>query len=253
MSCSDASTNRGWLTRLARPRKRAVPHYPTDEDIGTIAAMPLEKIKSELARMGAKDIPVPTLSSLSGGRGVSTTYNAARGHKSTRGKRGLAFLFGAVQPAGRPHVWLRAVLVALAALASMPARAPQEGSTERTSRAAASAPLAPGEAGSGTSVVEPGHDGFGRVVINEVPGTKARSVKEAHSVTAVGNKSSIQRRAVGGRNVETQAARLVRKEGEAIKLGDPSLFRFVLDISPSKDKQEDYVASRTVVKKRATQ
>jgi hypothetical protein len=104
----------------------------------------------------------------------------------------------------------------------MLARAPQEGSTERAGRTAVSAPIAPASPGAGMSTVEPGSDGFGRVVINDVPGMKAHSVKEAHSVDEVGNKSSIQRRAVGGRNVETQAtaARLVRKEGEAIKPGD---------------------------------
>lgn len=61
----DSLKTTGGLLRSAGFKNRDVSIYPSDEDINQIASMPLEEIKSELAQMGALDIPIPTRSAFS--------------------------------------------------------------------------------------------------------------------------------------------------------------------------------------------
>jgi hypothetical protein len=76
MRHSDSSKTDGGVLRSARPAKLNLPFYPSDEEISKIAAMPIEQIKSELAQMGALDVPIPTRSTLSERLKASSKYEA---------------------------------------------------------------------------------------------------------------------------------------------------------------------------------
>lgn len=85
MPQSDSLKSSGGLLQSAGFENSDVLIHPSDEDINRIASMPLEQIKSELARMGALDIPIPSRSALCESIGISSKCEA----KLKRRKRAI--------------------------------------------------------------------------------------------------------------------------------------------------------------------